>query len=72
MAITICSHPHITVDTESERSTGWPDGARVYCKDTKKKYVLDAVVFQLFGTRVTVGITAPDSPLVGELWVDTN
>jgi hypothetical protein len=47
--ITTQPQPHFIVDTESERSTGWPDGSRVYCKDTKKSYQLIGGVFELVG-----------------------
>jgi hypothetical protein len=49
MTIKTQPQPPFTVSTESERNTEWPDGSRVYCKDTNKSYVLDDGVFILVG-----------------------
>jgi hypothetical protein len=47
--------PPFTVTTESERNTEWPDGTRVYCKDTNKSYVLDDHTFVLIGGGSSAG-----------------
>jgi hypothetical protein len=49
MSIKTQPQPPFTIDTESERNIEWPDGARVYCKDTHKSYVLDNGAFILIG-----------------------
>jgi len=57
MTIITQPQPHFIVDTESERNTGWPDGSRVYCKDTKKSYNLISNVFELIGPGSGSGAT---------------
>lgn len=32
--------PNLIVDTEAERSTAWPEGTHVFCRDTNNSYVL--------------------------------
>lgn len=49
MAITPAIQPRLILDEESERSTGWPDGTEVFCKDTGKSYILDASAWVLTG-----------------------
>jgi hypothetical protein len=46
MAIITVQQPSFIVDSESERSTSWPNGSEVYCKDTKKTYRLESSVFE--------------------------
>lgn len=40
MTILTCVQPRFIVDTESERSLSWPNGSRVFCKDSGKMYAL--------------------------------
>jgi hypothetical protein len=41
-------------DTEAERSTGWPEGSKVFCKDTNKEYYLKGGAFYLLGGGSTI------------------
>lgn len=41
--------PNYIVDNESDRSTSWPEGTMVYCKDTNKLYVLEGTSWILIG-----------------------
>lgn len=40
MAISTITQPPFIVDLESDRSTSWPDGCFVFCRDTHKMYEL--------------------------------
>ena len=46
MAFFTQAQPPIIVDTEAERSTTWPNGSIVFCKDTLKTYFLIDGVFR--------------------------
>lgn len=78
MSIENIAYLYYVVDLESERTTTWPEGARVFCKDTRKLYILTNGVFIMQGldydgiSKITVGTTQPTSPSVGNLWIDTN
>lgn len=45
MTVATITQPPFIVDLESERSTTWPDGSFVFCKDTNKIYQLLSGVF---------------------------
>lgn len=40
MTIKTGVQPRFIVDYETERNVAWPEGSRVYCKDSQKMYVL--------------------------------
>ena len=71
MAIVHAPNPRLIVDTEAERSTGWPDGIEVFCKDTGKYYQLSGGAWVLKGasvdalnTLVQAAITSGDIAIV--------
>lgn len=43
-----------------------------YETDTGKTYAWDGAAWDQVATAISVGTTAPSSPAVNDLWVDTN
>lgn len=66
MSIKTQPQPAFTVDFESERDPTWPDGSRVFCKDTQTRYILiDGTFISLKGTGSGGGPhTHPESDVV--------
>ena len=64
MPIIAQAQPHFVVDTESERDIGWPNGSRVFCKDTGKTYILIAGAYSLI--MPAAGGGTPSDTVVSE------
>lgn len=60
-------------DQSSTRIINLPSTPTADNDATSKTYVDTQVATKVTGTtKITVGTTAPTSPAVGDLWVDTN
>lgn len=54
MAVITITQPPFIVDSESERSTSWPEGSLVWCKDTLKFYQLNSSAWTLMSDSASI------------------
>lgn len=53
-------------------ASGPDSGYSFYETDTKKTYAWTGTTWELAAVPIAVGTSAPGSPAVNDLWVDTN
>lgn len=61
---------YLICETEADRPTNAEEGMICYCKDVDQVYVWSGVAW-VVRPKITVSSSAPTSPQVGDLWVDT-
>ena len=66
------SYKKLPVVTSLPTPSAILEGVLVELSGTKKPYYCDGVSWTQVGLALSVGTTAPSSPSVGDMWVDTN